>query len=270
MIRVCHTFRVGERMRQICGVSLIFVAAFFVVVLFFSIVILAFFLPDFEAESVDARAISIGRADTSTSRDVTAPGSHATNFSHSTKRVVRQLEALNIVWDFGACGCTGWGIEAVAFALPLSRQLPHFGIVSGPDCFCPGLDSNERKALQMMRTAAEAMAELSRPPRAHQVCCLVSRLLTCHHVFSRSARLRFRHNKRRTTMGALCFCHANAPIVLSWCFAPSARCPSRRIRWTLQLRASNHQRAVTNRKTLVLTTHPMTAPRKRLPEDCFR
>ena len=44
----------------------------------------------------------------------------------------------NIVWDFGSCGCTGWGIETVNIIKPLSSRVDNIKLITDYDCWCPG------------------------------------------------------------------------------------------------------------------------------------
>jgi glycosyltransferase involved in cell wall biosynthesis len=151
-------------MRQLCGVSILFFFVFIVAVLFLSIMIMAFFLPDIPSER-EAPHVSASRV----------IKRHATSVRNTTfarmpsTGATTSFREFGVIWDFGACGCTGWGVEAVNFVLPLIEHLPHLGIVSGPDCFCPGLDAHSLALLQTMRTNAEQMAALTRPTVNHQL-----------------------------------------------------------------------------------------------------
>eukprot|EP01083_Nonionella_stella_P017973 50300_1 len=49
-----------------------------------------------------------------------------------------EIQIQNIVWDFGACGCTGWGIEIVNIIKPLSQRITDIKLITGHDCWCPG------------------------------------------------------------------------------------------------------------------------------------
>jgi hypothetical protein len=211
---------------RLCGVSLIFITAFFALVVFFSIFITAFFLPDLPG--VDVGSIVMGRVSARLRDSVNGSSPAIVDLleadeddedeeggegmigvpqntsrlggSGGGKRVVRPVNELSVVWDFGtkycalvyacmlarnmcarsvfvvlshvcsgACGCTGWGIEAVNFVLPLHARLPHFGIVSGPDCFCSGTDAQSLRQLAAMRATAARLAERTRMPRAHAI-----------------------------------------------------------------------------------------------------
>lgn len=44
----------------------------------------------------------------------------------------------SLVYDFGGCGCSGWGIECVGMSVPLDNFVHNMGIIAGNNCWCPG------------------------------------------------------------------------------------------------------------------------------------
>jgi hypothetical protein len=46
-----------------------------------------------------------------------------------------RLHALRVMWDFGDCGCSGWGIEIVNFVVPLRKYMPDLSIMTSTTHF---------------------------------------------------------------------------------------------------------------------------------------
>lgn len=90
------------------------------------------------------------------------------------------LKSMSVIWDFGACGCSGWGIECVNMVLPLREKLQNLGIIASrgmslykiptsgrtgvildlltlpmllTGCFCPGFADDDVESLVQMQTA---------------------------------------------------------------------------------------------------------------------
>jgi len=61
------------------------------------------------------------------------------------------MRDVTIVWDFGAGGCTGWGLEATNMVLSLVPYVGRFGIIAGRNSWCPGLDPSSLQILEGLR-----------------------------------------------------------------------------------------------------------------------
>ncbi|KAJ4462193.1 putative glycosyltransferase [Paratrimastix pyriformis] len=73
--------------------------------------------------------------------------------------------SLSLVWDFGAAGCTGWGIEAMNFVIPLASRLPNIGVIVGDPC--PGSPKDDEMVmtgLQLRRNSPTYEILASREP----------------------------------------------------------------------------------------------------------
>ena len=64
----------------------------------------------------------------------------------------RTLSALTVVWDFGACGCTGWSLEAMNMVLAIAPHIGRMGIIASERCFCPGISAEQYEQLELLRT----------------------------------------------------------------------------------------------------------------------
>lgn len=51
---------------------------------------------------------------------------------------LNDISISSLVWDFGSCGCTGWGIETVNIIKPLSERIDNIKLITDYDCWCPG------------------------------------------------------------------------------------------------------------------------------------
>jgi len=54
------------------------------------------------------------------------------------KDALKDIVIPNVVWDFGSCGCTGWGIETVNIIESLSERVDDIKLITDYDCWCPG------------------------------------------------------------------------------------------------------------------------------------
>jgi hypothetical protein len=59
---------------------------------------------------------------------------------------------LTVVWDMGACGCTGWAFEVISYVLSIHEKVARLGIIAGEDCFCAGLPDATLATLTTLRT----------------------------------------------------------------------------------------------------------------------
>jgi glycosyltransferase involved in cell wall biosynthesis len=63
------------------------------------------------------------------------------------------MSALSVVWDIGASGCTGWGLEASNMILSLAPHIKRLGIITGKNTWCPGLTNIQMSILEDLRNA---------------------------------------------------------------------------------------------------------------------
>ena len=91
-----------------------------------------------------------------------------------------QLRNMRLIWDFGSCGCTGWGIEIVNFVVPLQRYVPDIGIITGRNCFCPGFSDRTLKTLDAMADTTDRFARADNADKADQRCSASVRVANAH------------------------------------------------------------------------------------------
>ncbi len=65
----------------------------------------------------------------------------------------QDMANLTLVWDMGAGGCSGWGLEASQMVLSLLPFLGRVGVVAGPNSWCGGLSDAQLAQLEDLRHA---------------------------------------------------------------------------------------------------------------------
>jgi len=62
-----------------------------------------------------------------------------------------QMKSLTLVWDMGAGGCSGWGLEGARMVLSLEPYLGRLGVVAGANSWCDGMPQEDVDRLERLR-----------------------------------------------------------------------------------------------------------------------
>eukprot|EP01084_Bolivina_argentea_P130147 229778_1 len=73
-----------------------------------------------------------------------------------SKHLLNDINISNIIWDFGACGCTGWGIETVNIIKPLyERVCKNIKLITDYNCWCRGFSEKTINLMNKLQSSTD-------------------------------------------------------------------------------------------------------------------